>query len=118
MYGNIAEGKDVSVCADKICGAIGLARKAGKLCVGSEMCVECIRAGKAELVVLCNDMSDNSSKKLHDTMRTRGVPYIALPLGKVELAKKIGKSSFAVACALTDKGFANIVYKALGISLD
>lgn len=115
MYVNIAEGKDIALQTDKICGALGLARKAGKLSVGSELCVESIRAGKAELVILCNDMSDNSNKKLADAMRTRGVPYIVLPLGKVELAKKVGKSSFAVACALTDKGFAKIIYKALGV---
>ena len=116
MYENIAQGKDISNCIDKICGAMGLARRAGKLSIGSELCIESIRAGKAKLVFLCSDMSDNSSKKLHDAMRSKSVPYIVLPLGKVELAKRIGKSSFAVACALTDKGFANIVYKALGIT--
>ncbi len=118
MYENIAEGKDISSALDKLLGAMGLARRAGKLIIGGELCEEYIRAGRTELVFLCSDMSENSEKKLHAAMRARGVPYIALPLQKDELATKFGKKSFAVACALTDKGFVKIVYKALGITED
>lgn len=116
MYQNIASGGIEKKESERIVGALGLARKAGKLIIGGELCEECIRGGKAELAFLCSDMSENSQKKLHAALRTGNVPYIILPLTKSELAVRFGKKSFAVACVLTDRGFARIVYKALGIS--
>ncbi len=116
MYQNLASEKDISSALEKILGALGLARKAGKLVVGGELCEEYIRAGKAVLALLCSDMSENSSKKLCAALRAKEVPYIILPLTKSELAVRFGKRSFAVACALTDKGFARIIYGALGIT--
>ncbi len=116
MYVNIACDKDVLSAKDKLLGALGLARRAGKLEVGGQLCEEAIRAGRVKLVFLCSDMSENSRKKLHAAMLAREVPYIALPLTKDELAAKLGKKSFAVAAALTDEGFVKIVYKALGIT--
>lgn len=116
MYQNIAPGEISKSESERIVGALGLARKAGKLIIGGELCEEHIRARKAELAFLCSDMSENSLKKLHAALRAGNVPYIILPLTKSELAVRFGKKSFAVACVLTDKGFARIVYKALGIS--
>ncbi len=116
MYQNIALGNNARDTFEKLIGALGLARKAGKLIIGGELCEEYIRGGKAEIAFLCNDMSENSDKKLHAALRAKDIPYIILPLTKTELAVRFGKKSFAVACVLTDKGFARIVYKALGIS--
>lgn len=116
MYQNIAPKDSIEKTSEKLIGALGLARKAGKLIIGGELCEEYIRTGKAELAFLCSDMSENSQKKLHSALRTGNVPYIILPLTKSELAVRFGKKSFAVACVLTDKSFARIVYKALGIS--
>ncbi|MBR3996133.1 MAG: ribosomal L7Ae/L30e/S12e/Gadd45 family protein [Clostridia bacterium] len=118
MYVNIGEGIDVLKVEEKIVGAMGLAKKAGKLITGGEMCEETIRAGKAELTVLCSDMSENSAKKLFAALRNSASPYISLDIGKEELAERLGKKSFVVSCVITDKGFAKIIYKALGITED
>ncbi len=115
MYRDLAENRDMSLVEKKIIGAVGLARRAGKLETGAEMCEEAIRAGKAVLCVMASDMSENTSKKLHNSLKYRDLPYIRLSMGKDELAKRLGKSAFVVACAITDKGFASIIYKALGI---
>lgn len=115
MYGNIAEGLDISKVENKILGAAGLAKRAGKLVSGAQLCEDTIRQGKAVLVLLCSDMSENSEKKLCNAMYTYGVPYIKLSSTKEELGRKIGKDSFAVVCAFTDKGFSEIVCRALGI---
>ena len=116
MYENIAENIDVTASTEKILGALGLAKRAGKLITGAEMCEETIRSGGAVLTVLCSDMSDNSKKKLHAALRNSGSPYINLDVTKLELAKRFGKKAFVVSCVITDKGFAKIIYKALGIA--
>lgn len=113
MYKNLAESRDMSLLERKIVGAIGLARRAGKLVVGAEMCEEAIKAGKTVLCVMANDISENSGEKLHKCLKYRDVPYIKLNMGKEELARKLGKSAFVVACAITGEGFASIIYKAL-----
>ena len=118
MYVNIGEGIDLPKVQERIIGAMGLAKKAGKLITGGEMCEETIRAGKAELTILCSDMSENSEKKLHAALRNSESPYISLEIGKEELAGRLGKKSFVVSCVITDKGFAKIIYKALGITED
>lgn len=101
---------------EKILGAMGLARRAGKLVVGAEMCEEAIRDGRAVISFLSSNMSENSEKKLMAALRASNSPYITLKSTKEELADRFGKKSFAVALAITDTGFAKIVYKALGIS--
>ena len=118
MYRNIAHGLDVAAKEEKLLGAMGLAKRAGKLITGAEMCEEAIRAGKSEITLLCSDMSENSAKKLHAALRNSDSSYINLSATKEELAKRFGKKSFVVACVITDKGFAEIVYKALGITED
>lgn len=116
MYKNIAGNIDVSVYEEKILGALGLAKRAGKLVTGAEMCEETIRAGKAVLTLLCSDMSENSHKKLHAALRNSDSPYITLTSGKETLAGRFGKKAFVVSCVITDEGFAKIIYKALGVS--
>ena len=116
MYVNIAENIEISACEEKILGAAGLAKRAGKLVLGAEMCEETIRAGKSALTLICSDMSENSSKKLHAALRNSDSEYIILGSTKEELAKRFGKKSFVVSCTVTDKGFVKIIYKALGIA--
>lgn len=118
MYVNIAENINIADYEEKLYGAMGLAKRAGKLVTGAEMCEETIRSGKAVLTFLCSDMSENSHKKLHAALRNSCSPYINLDATKEELAKRFGKKAFVVACVITDKGFSKIVYKALGISED
>ena len=115
MYKNIAENIDISGFEEKILGALGLAKRAGKLVIGAEMCEETIRSGKAVLTLLCSDISENSHKKLHAALRNADSPYINLSSGKSTLAGRFGKKSFVVSCVITDGGFAKIIYKALGI---
>ena len=116
MYVNAGENIDIGKIKDKLIGALGLAKKAGKLITGGEMCEEVIRAGKAKLTILCGDMSENSEKKLHSALRNSNSPYINLGVSKEELALRLGKKSFVVSCVITDEGFAKIIYKALGVT--
>lgn len=119
MYANLidmlTEKVSLTEIQPKLIGAMGLARRAGKLVIGAEMCEETIRAGKAEITFLAENMSENSEKKLTAALKATDSPYIRLSVTKEELAEKLGKKSFVVAAVITDKGFASIVYKALEI---
>ena len=48
---------------EKLLRFIGLAMKAGKLMLGDGRAVESIRSGKAKLVLISKDASDNTKKK-------------------------------------------------------
>lgn len=97
---------------DKILSLLGLARKAGKLKSG-EFCVETeVKKGKAKLVIVANDASDNSKKNYKDMCSFRKVP-VYLYSDKENLGRCIGTEERAAAVVL-DEGFANSIIKELG----
>lgn len=83
---------------------LGLANRARKLISGEELVVKEIRSGKAKLVLLANDASKNTEKKISDKCA-----YYQVPLKRVEnrslLGQAIGKEA-RVVVAVLDEGFA------------
>ena len=60
---------------DKIYGLLGLCQRAGK-CKSGEFAVEkSIKSGKAFLVIIPEDASDNTKKKFKNMTTYRSVPY-------------------------------------------
>ncbi len=96
---------------DRILTAFGLALKAGKCSVGGEKCVEDIRANKAKLVIVPNDISDNTKKRIFDSCSYHNTEVISLPCTKNELATRFGKTSEVSCAAITDFGFVKIIDK-------
>ncbi|WP_411955488.1 YlxQ family RNA-binding protein [Alkalibacillus sp. S2W] len=84
---------------------LGLANRARKLILGEENIVESIRHNEAQLVLIANDASDNTTKKLTDKCKSYHVPYVIVSDRKT-LSQSIGKDG-RVAVAVTDQGFAN-----------
>lgn len=83
---------------------LGLANRARKLISGEELVVKEIRSGKARLVLLAEDASKNTEKKISDKCA-----YYQVPLKRVEnrslLGQAIGKEA-RVVVAILDEGFA------------
>ncbi len=83
---------------------LGLANRARKLISGEELVVKEIRSGKAKLVLLAEDASKNTEKKISDKCA-----YYQVPLKRVEnrslLGQAIGKEA-RVVVAVLDEGFA------------
>lgn len=48
----------------KILSMLGLARRAGKLSMGHDVAAESIRSGKAELLLLCCDLSERAVRDM------------------------------------------------------
>ncbi|WP_078547053.1 YlxQ family RNA-binding protein [Litchfieldia alkalitelluris] len=84
---------------------LGLANRARKVISGEELVIKAIRNGKAKLVLLAEDASTNTAKKVKDKSS-----YYEIPLRTVTdrsvLGSAIGKDA-RVVVAVTDIGFAN-----------
>ena len=88
-------------------GMIHLARKAGKLIYGSDAAVKAVRSGKAFLVILAGDASDNTRKLMNNKCHSFGTPIIEM-MSAAELGEKFGKSDISV-LAVSDKNFAKAI---------
>ncbi|MCP3762032.1 YlxQ family RNA-binding protein [Domibacillus sp. A3M-37] len=83
---------------------LGLANRAGKLITGEEMAVKEIQRGNAKLVLLSEDASRNTEKKITDKAAFYKVPVCRVENREV-LGQAIGKEA-RVVVAVTDAGFA------------
>lgn len=82
----------------KALSMLGIAAKAGRLASGETAAEQAIRKGKAELVILSEDASENTGKKFRNLCSTYKVPMIVFET-KESLGRAIGKgerSSVAV----------------------
>lgn len=96
---------------DKVLSMIGLATKAGKTVSGEFMTEREIKSGRASLVVVAGDSSDNTKKKFRDMCEFYKVP-ICFYGDKDTLGHAMGKE-FRASLAILDEGFAKGIRKHL-----
>jgi ribosomal protein L7Ae-like RNA K-turn-binding protein len=89
---------------------LGLAMRAGKLATGEDIVLDAVRSGKAKLVILAEDASANTRKKVQDKCGYYQVPIIEQG-SRGELGSSIGKAE-RVMIAVTDAGFAKMIKSA------
>ena len=94
---------------EKVMGLIGLAKKAGKVLTGESAVKEAIRFGKAVIVFIAEDASENTKKSITDSCRYYDVDYY-ICLSKEVLGKAVGNEYNAAVC-VTDEGFAGAMLK-------
>ncbi|MDO4313422.1 MAG: ribosomal L7Ae/L30e/S12e/Gadd45 family protein [Eubacteriales bacterium] len=96
---------------DKVLSLIGLATKAGKTASG-EFCTEKeVKAGRARLVIVAEDASDNTKKKFQNMCDFYEVP-IRYYDDKNALGHSMGKE-FRASLAILDEGFSKSILKQL-----
>ncbi len=88
--------------------AVGLARKAGKMTVGTEMVCDEVRKKKAFVVLYASDISANTEKRITDCCRFYETPCFQCEATKDILGAAIGKS-FAACIAVTDENLAKLI---------
>lgn len=103
--------EELERCEDRIMNAFGLAKRAGKCVMGTEMCVENIRSKKAKLVIAASDLSSNTIKRLTDSCNYHNVELIFANADKMLLGQKLGKKNGTSSAAILDEGFVNICRK-------
>ena len=98
---------------NKALSLISLATKAGKTASG-EFCTEKeVKSGKAELVIVADDASDNTKQKFKNMCEFYEVP-IYFYGDKDTLGHAMGKE-FRASLAVIDHGFANGIKKHLDV---
>ena len=60
----------------KAISLLGFAKKSGNLVSGVNTCGFAIAKGRARLVILAEDISAGSEKKIMKEIRKKGVPYV------------------------------------------
>lgn len=83
---------------------LGLAAKAGRVVSGEFATEKAVKAGKARLVLVAGDASDNSKKKFSDMCAYYKVPVYFVGT-KEELGGAIGKD-YRASLVVTDDNFA------------
>ncbi len=91
---------------------VGLARKAGKVTVGTEMVCDDIRKKKVFLVLYASDVSGNTEKRITDCCRFYEVPCAKCEASKDALGGAIGKS-FAACIGITDENLSKLISRNL-----
>jgi ribosomal protein L7Ae-like RNA K-turn-binding protein len=93
-------------------GVIGLAARARGIVIGTNQVLEAIRGGKAKLVLIASDVSQNTRKALNDKSLYYSVPTAEADITAVELGHAVGHSNTA-AIAFTDVNFVKAYNKSL-----
>ena len=94
---------------NKAIALIGLAMKAGKVASGEFSTEKAVKAGKAKLVIVAEEASDNTKKKFSNMCIHYEVPYFLLG-SKIQLGNAIGKE-FRASLAIIDENLAEAIKK-------
>ncbi len=89
--------------------SIGLAMKSGNIASGEFMTEKSVREGRAQLVIVAEDASENTRKKFMNMCEYHHVP-IRLFGDKDSLGYAIGKE-FRASMAVVDQGLAKLILK-------
>lgn len=92
---------------NKFLGMLGLAKRAGKVQTGEEICSDAVRNGRSRLVIVARDASDNTKKSIMNTCSYYKVRCEEAAL-KDELGKYTGAQSRAVV-SVNDDNFAKAI---------
>lgn len=95
----------------KVFSYIGLATKSGKVASGEFSTEKAVKEGKAWLVLVAEDASNNTKKMFTNMCTFYQVPIYFFG-EKTELGHAMGKE-YRASLALTDQGLANAVEKQL-----
>ena len=96
---------------DKVLSLIGLAMKAGRCASGEMMTESETKSGRARLVIIASDASENTKKKFRDMCKYYRVP-ICFYGDKDTLGHAMGKE-FRASLAILDEGFADGIQREL-----
>lgn len=83
---------------------LGIAASARQIVSGEEQVVKEVRTNKAKLVIVSNDASQNTTKKMHDKCSFYNVPIYTFG-SREQLGHATGRES-RVSLAIMDNGFA------------
>ncbi len=93
----------------RLCGMIGLARRAGRVIIGTDLVCRAMPKGDVKLVLISSTASDPTKKKLSVKSDFYGIEWIEAGIDTESLGKILGKSSSVAGIAITDAGLAEAI---------
>ena len=98
----------------KILSLLGIAKKAGKTVIGTDMTVQSIRkrSDSVKLILAASDSSKNTVKRISNTAQYYEVDLITLMADRIALGQLLGHSAEVSVVGITDIGFADAMKKA------
>ncbi len=90
---------------DRFLSMLGLAARAGKVASGEFSAEKAVKEGKAYLMIIAEDASDNTKKRFVNMCTYYEVPYL-IAYDKDTLGYSIGRQ-MRTSAAVTDGNFAN-----------
>lgn len=97
---------------DKALGLLSIARKAGKIELGEEPVAAVAKLGRARLILVASDASDNTARHAAHMIEGSRQLLAAVPYSKEQLGGAMGYSPVALA-AFTDTALALAFVRAL-----
>jgi ribosomal protein L7Ae-like RNA K-turn-binding protein len=97
---------------DRVLSLLGIARRAGRVCFGSDAVTEALRKGEAKLVLFARDLSPRTAGGVETAARARDVPCVKIAAPMDEIGIATGKRAGVV--AVNDAGFAKAVAGLIG----
>lgn len=97
---------------DKASNYFGIMRKAGAIAIGEVDSGAAVRGGKAVLLCLALDASDNARRRAEGFVYQKNTPLIRLPYEKETISRLVGKHGCSM-ISLLDLGFASAFVSAL-----
>ncbi len=91
---------------------LGLARKAGKLVLGTTATEHALKRGRVKALIFAKDVAENTKKKLEPWTRNKKIPIFYLS-NKQELGRQFNRESVGV-LGLLDSNFNHALKKHLG----
>lgn len=94
---------------NKICGLLGLARRAGKLSFGTESCIQEIEKNKIKLIIIAINAAERTKMNFKNICNNKKIPIFEI-LNIDEISKAIGQSNKAVV-GIKDINFSKEIIK-------
>ncbi len=96
---------------DRVLSMVGIAARAGNIASGEFSTEKALKSGKAHLVILAKDASQNTKKHFSDMCEHRKIP-LSEYADKKQLGNCIGKE-YRASLAVTDENLAKAISKRL-----
>ena len=96
---------------NKVYGLLGLTTKAGKLCFGTESCLDMIDKNKIKLIIVAEDSAQRTIDNFKEKCEKNKIPFYIYGK-KEEISNSIGKPNKTVV-GIKDKNLAGAIEKIL-----
>lgn len=97
---------------DKFLLSLGLAKRAGQAVFGTEQVRDCAKSGKAKLIIVASDVSENTKKEILDTATYYKTECIISHCTMKELSDAVGLMRNISSIALLDRNITILVKSA------